>query len=85
MPIRLPGWVVDDTTSIREEAAEWAGLTPAQRWRLAVLCSRDVMWAARASGARQRVLDQVVPLPESTVIALARLRKAAGWGNGHDD
>lgn len=82
MRTRLPGWVVDDDTSIREEAAEWAGLTPAQRWRLATLCARDVMWAARASGAPERVLDHTDPLPESTVAVLARLRRAAGWGDG---
>ena len=78
MPITLPGWVIDDDASVREEVAEWRGLTPAELWRLAVLCSRDAMWAARASGNPQRVLDHVEPLPESTRLALERLRMAKG-------
>jgi hypothetical protein len=79
---KLPGWVVDDETSIRREVAEWIGLTPAELWRLAQLCSRDVMWAARASGDPQRVLGREDPLPQSTIDALARLRRSTGWGNG---
>ena len=76
----LPGWVVDDVTSVREEVAEWANMSPAERWRLARVCSRDAMWAARASGMRQRILDQVDPLPSSSIEALERLRHQAGWG-----
>ena len=82
MAIKLPGWVVDDATSVREEVAEWKDLSVAQRWKLARICSRDAMWAARASGDPQRVLDRVDPLPDSTVAALARLRRSAGWGDG---
>jgi len=82
MPVALPGWVVDDVTSVREEVAPWRDLTPAERWKLAKLCARDAMWAARASGNPQRILDRIDPLPESTVAALARLRRASGWGNG---
>jgi hypothetical protein len=40
------------------------------------------MWAARASGNPARILDAVAPLPDSTVSALARLRRSAGWGDG---
>lgn len=82
MLAKLPGWVVDDRTSVREEVAEWAGLSPAERWQLAVRCSRDAMWAASASGHRDRILSHVDPLPESTVVALSRLRRQAGWGHG---
>ncbi len=81
----LPGWVVDDVASVRAEVAEWRDLTVAERWRLAVRCSRDVVWAVRASGHPQRILDQVDPLPESSVRALARLRQRAGWGDGDGD
>jgi hypothetical protein len=79
MPIALPGWVIDDDASVREEVADWRGLTAAELWRLAVLCSRDAIWAARASGNPQRVFDYVEPLPESTTLALERLRIAKGW------
>ncbi len=78
---KLPGWVVDDVTSVREEVADWVDMTPAQRWQLAKLCARDAMWATTLSGQRQRILDRIDPLPESTVAALARLRKQAGWGD----
>jgi hypothetical protein len=77
----LPGWVVDDTASVRQEVAEWRNTSPAERWRLARLCARDALWAARASGMRERILAQVDPLPESSVTALARLRRAEGWGH----
>ncbi len=82
MLTRLPGWVVDDVTSVRAEVAEWARLTAAERWQLARLCARDALWAARASGHPERVLEQTDPLPASTVAALSRLRRDAGWGNG---
>ena len=82
MLARLPGWVVDDEASVRAEVEGWRGLTPAERWRLAVLCARDVVWAARASGNAARIFDAVEPLPASTTTALARLRERAGWGDG---
>lgn len=74
----LPGWVIDDTSSVLEEVKEWRGLTPRELWRLAEACSRDAMWAIRASGMAQRILDHVDPLPESTIRALERLRQRAG-------
>ncbi|MBI2895728.1 MAG: hypothetical protein HYY06_19380 [Deltaproteobacteria bacterium] len=79
---RLPGWVVDDATSVREEVRPWVGTTAAERWRLARLCARDAMWAVRASGNARRVLDHVDPLPESTAAALARLRRSTGRVDG---
>lgn len=83
MLTKLPGWVVDDVASVRAEVAEWAGTSVAERWHLARVCSRDAMWAARAGGMRGRVLDQVDPLPESTLAALERLRREAGWAIDH--
>jgi hypothetical protein len=79
---KLPGWVVDDATSVRREVQEWVGTTPAERWRLAVLCSRDAMWAIQASRDPQRLLDWEDPLPESSVAALSRLRAAARGRDG---
>ena len=78
----LPGWVVDDVTSVREEVKEWTDTTPAERWKLALLSSRDAMWAVGASGKREQVLEQIDPMPPSTVAALTRLREEAGWGCG---
>jgi len=76
---KLPGWVIDDVASVRQEVAEWRNTTAAERWRLAKACGRDAMWAARISGMRERILAQTDPLPESTLAALARLRREAGW------
>ena len=80
----MPGWVVDNATSVREEVKEWIETTPAERWRLAKLCSRDAIWAAGTRDDPRRVLDLVDPLPASTVLALRRLRREAGWGDGPD-
>ncbi len=82
MLAKLPGWVVDDVTSVRAEVAAWRELSAAERWQLARQCSDDAMWAVRSSGRAQRILDQVAPLPDSTIAALARLRRLAGWGDG---
>ncbi len=73
--------MVDDVTSVRREVAPWAEMTEVERWRLARLCSRDAIWAAKASGNPERVLGYVDPLPESSIRALARLRAEAGWGD----
>jgi hypothetical protein len=78
----LPGWVIDNAASVRAEVAEWRHLSEAELWRLAVLCSRDTIWAIRASGEASRILERVDPLPSDTVEALARLRRQAGWAGG---
>lgn len=49
-------------------------MTPAERWREVEGCASDAMWAVRASPLPERVLAHEAPLPESTVVALARLR-----------
>jgi len=72
---KLPGWVVDDVTSVREEMAPYVDTSAAERWRITEGCAADAMWAVRASGMPARVLAQVDPLPESSVRALARLRE----------
>lgn len=82
MLTRLPGWVVDNDTSVREEVAPYRELGPAARWRLFRMCARTAMWATRASGMATRILAQTDPLPDSTVAALTRLRQASGWGHG---
>lgn len=76
---KLPGWAVDDDTSVREEVAEWKALGPAELWQLARLCSRDVVWALRLGDQPERVLERRDPVPESTLAALARLRRETGW------
>ncbi len=72
---KLPGWVVDDDASVKEEVAPNIGVPPDELWRRTEDCARDAMWAARASGFPERILAYEDPLPESTVRALERLRK----------
>lgn len=74
MLAELPGWVVEDATSVREEMAPYVGATPEELWRHTEDCARDAMWAVRASGFPERVLAYEDPLPPSTIAALARLR-----------
>jgi hypothetical protein len=78
---KLPGWIIDDAQSVREEVADWVDLTPAERWQLAKLCARDAVWAAAASGRREQILAHEDPLPPSTIVALARLRRQSHWGD----
>jgi len=73
----LPGWVVDDETSVAEEVAPYIGATPEELWRHTEDCAKDAMWAVRASGMAARILAQEDPLPASTLRALARLRDQA--------
>ena len=82
MLAKLPGWVVDDARSVREEVAPLRDATPTELWRLAVLCASDAMWAVRAGGHGEEVLSHRDPLPPSSVAALSRLRRSAGEG-GH--
>jgi hypothetical protein len=71
---KLPGWVVDDVTSVREEVAPYVNASVEQLWRDTQDCARAAMWAVRASGMAERVLAYEDPLPASTVAALERLR-----------
>ena len=70
----LPGWVVGDAASVRREVAGLAGLTSAERWAATRLCARDALWALRQSPDPERVLAHADRLPESSRVALARLR-----------
>jgi len=73
--VKLPGWVVDEVTSVRAEVAPYVDLSAEELWRITEGCASDAMWAVRASGMAERVLAQRDPLPQSTVRALARLRE----------
>jgi hypothetical protein len=77
---KMPGWVVDDATSVREEVAHLRGLSHAELWRLAELCAQDALWALAAGDHAQQALSYRDPLPASSVAALERLRRESGWG-----
>lgn len=69
----LPGWVVDNASSVREEAP-YVSLSAAERARMlaAACCAGTRLLRACADAAR--ILEYVDPLPESSEHALARLR-----------
>lgn len=77
---KLPGWVVDDATSVREEVAHLVETTPSERWRMVELCARDALWALRAGDRAEQALAYRDPLPPSTVAALSRLRRECREG-----
>ena len=77
----LPGWVVDDETSVRREVEALVPATPTERWAITRLCARDALWAARQSHDPEKVLEFEDPLPATTVAALARLRARRGRGD----
>lgn len=70
----MPGWVVSDEESVRAHVARYVGMTPAALWHQVEDCARDATWAVRASPFPERVLSYEEPLPESSQLALARLR-----------
>ena len=70
----LPKWVTDNATSIREEAAAYVALTPEERGALLAAACRAGVKVLRARPDMVRVLDWSDPVPESTELALARLR-----------
>ena len=72
----LPGWVVDDVTSVLREVERYRGMTSAELWRETEDCAEDAMWAVRASSFPARALSYVDPLPESSARALERLRRS---------
>ena len=73
---KLPGWVVDEDESVRSDVARYVGMPAEDLWRELEDCARDAMWAVRASSFPERALAYEDPVPESTRVALARLRKS---------
>jgi len=74
---RLPGWVVDNDTSVRREVSPYIGMTMAERWEVTRRCCRSARSLLRFHGDPQRALDHCDRLPESSIRALERLRAAA--------
>lgn len=70
----LPGWVTDNASSIREEAAPYIELSPEQRAGLLAAACRAGVRLLRARADAARILEHTDPLPVSSEQALARLR-----------
>jgi hypothetical protein len=73
----LPPWVVDNRTAVAREAQGFRALTPEQRWRAVAAACRGAARQLARRADRRRLLDYRDPLPESSVLALRRLRAAA--------
>jgi len=71
----LPGWVVEDAASVEEEAAPYRDMAPSERAALMAAACRAAARLLRSRVDRERVLEHTDPLPESSVQALARLRR----------
>lgn len=74
---KLPGWVVDDATSVRDEVAEYRGVSAERLWELTRACARASAWTLGFHEDPKAALERVDPVPASTLEALARLRAKA--------
>lgn len=72
--MQLPKWVVDNRSSLRDEAEPYVGLSPEQRAPMVRAACRAAMRLLRARPDSALVLAHVDAVPESTERALARLR-----------
>jgi hypothetical protein len=82
--MRLPKWVVDNQSSLRDEAAPYVGLSPEERVRMLAAACRAGAKLLRARPDAARLLERVDSLPESSERALERLRvlKRGGYASG---
>ena len=77
---KLPGWVVDNSASIREEVAPYVGMTMSERWEATKRCCRAAATMLKFHRDPARALEYSDPLPESTRRALERLRRGMAEG-----
>lgn len=73
---RLPGWVIDNRTSVRDEVAPFAGASMQARWEATRRCARAARKILAFNPDPSRALEYRDPLPRGTIEALARLRAA---------
>lgn len=72
---KLPGWLVDDAESVRQEAAPYRDMLPTERGAHLAAACRGAARLIASRADRARVLEYRDALPESTRAALARLRR----------
>ena len=73
----LPAWAVNNRLSVAREAAPYRDFSPAQRAQALAAACRAATQQAAARPDAQRLREYRDPLPESSRIALRRLRAAA--------
>lgn len=73
---RLPRWVISNELSVWRETAQSRNQTPEERWQDVVGACDSVKFYWAIPGYPERIKAAVDPLPESSRVALARLRDA---------
>ena len=71
---RLPGWVIDNAESVREEVEPYRQMSMPERWAVTRRCCEAAVKMLRFNRHPERVLAYRDELPESTRRALERLR-----------
>lgn len=77
MTVALPAWVVSNAESVAREAEPYRAMTPDERARVMRAACRAAARLLSTREDRERVLAHEDPLPQSTLAALERLRRAA--------
>jgi hypothetical protein len=78
---KVPPWAVSNDESVRAEAAPYRSMTPAERLEVLRTVCRTAARQLAAHPLRQKVVAFSDPLPQSSIAALARLRKQARFGD----
>jgi hypothetical protein len=71
----LPGWVQDNVSAVRDEAAPYREMTPERRRQALHSACRAAVHQLASRADRERILAYRDPLPASSVAALRRLRE----------
>lgn len=72
---RLPRWVISNEASVWRETEQSRRQTPSERWRDVVAACDSLKLYWDLPGYPERIKNAVDPLPESSQVALARLRE----------
>jgi hypothetical protein len=72
--MKLPGWVVDNKTSVKREAAPWRDRSDEEHAQALAAVCRASAKILRARDDRAVVNAWVDPLPPHSIAALKRLR-----------
>ena len=78
---RLPKWVISNEASVWRETEQSRRMTPEERWADVVAACDTLKLYWDIPGYAERIKQAVDPLPESSRVALARLREA--YRRGH--
>lgn len=72
--MQLPGWVVDNRTAVARDVAPYTGIPPEDSWPLVVRAAQNARAQLAWDPNPAETLAFRDPLPQSTLLALRRLR-----------